>query len=141
MRICPSHWDKLKAAIESRGLMHLVARDAQTAMQNIVLELEGRAQEAYFDPLMQANCMLMSAALRRGGIEMLMGDLCPVCEGIKWNLAKQAADGPDPNWNGGVAATEADEERYWIDGPSDAVLAIAVAKGLVAIPPEERNDA
>jgi hypothetical protein len=130
MRFCQPHWDALRAAIDKRGLMALVAKDGAAALQNTVLELEGREKEAYYDPLMSAHWMIAGAAQQRIGLALLVGDLCPVCEGIKWNLAHQAEHGIDAGV--GRLMTQEDEERYWIDGPADAVLAEARARKLVA---------
>ena len=129
MKICPDHWTKLREAVKARGLWQYVAKDGHAAMQNIVLELEGREREAYFDPLMHAHNMIWSAALERCGLALMMGDKCPVCEGIAFNLAL-----PDNTY------TPDAEEHYWIDGPADAVLAICTEKGMPATPTGAQAD-
>ena len=136
MKACSKHWQMLRAAIEERGLSHLVAKDGHAAMEPMVLQLEGREREAMFDPLMSAYWMIVSAATARVGLSLYAGgdEQCPVCVGVAWNLAKQAALGADPDYNGGNPTTEADEERYWIDGPANAQRVIAEEKGLVQPP-------
>jgi hypothetical protein len=131
VKICASHWEKLRAAVDARGMSALVAKDGHAAIENTVLELEGREKEAYFDPLMGANNMIWSAALERIGLDLMVGEKCPVCEGITWNLEMTRLHGAHPSDHGKVFTAE-EEERYWIDGPADAMLAVAREKGLVA---------
>ncbi len=55
MNFCQEHWDMLKAAIESRGLMDLVAPDGETAVAQLAHQLEaGEAKPTNYDPLMSA---------------------------------------------------------------------------------------
>lgn len=106
MNFCQPHWERLKPAITSRGLGDFVAKDGAEATRQVakalanpdVLHLED------FDPLMAANNMIFSAAMRARGLAMLQpnedGSMpCPLC----------VAAGPhDGNWIDG-AATEAAE--------------------------------
>jgi len=133
MRICSGHWAQLRVGVEQRRMGHLVAKDAKQAFENTVLELEGRSQEAYPDVLMAANNMIWSRALELVGLSLMMGDLCPVCEGIKAN-----AGVIDPKL--GRVYTPEEEEAYWIDGPLDQLLKEAVAAGFMPASKEQDHD-
>jgi len=129
MKPCDKHWTMMRAAVEERGITHLI----KTAQQNhaaIVDQLErtdaGRQPDAgapradEFDPLMSAYWMVMSRALEHGGLYLMHtpeggGHYCPICEAIKHT--------PD--------STPEATERHWIDGPADAALAQAAQLGLV----------
>jgi hypothetical protein len=55
VNFCQEHWDMLRAAIEERGLMDLVATDGGTAIAQLKHQLEaGEAQPTNYDPLMSA---------------------------------------------------------------------------------------
>ena len=121
MKFCQKHWDMLRKAIEDRGLTHLIAKSGEQAAENMVSELRG--EEHPYDPLMAAHWMISSAALDQGGLYMMTGDHCPVCEAIKHTAEHPLADG-NP-------AGEEWVEKFWIDGPANAVLAECREKGLV----------
>lgn len=113
MQICKEHWEKLRAAIEKRGLSHLVANSGEQAFENIISELSG--ENAPHDPLMSCNWMIHGQALERGGL-YLMGQkedgtaYCPICEAISHG---------------------AGDEKFWIDGPAEAELTFCREQGLV----------
>lgn len=119
MKFCQTHWDMLRASVESRGMGHLVAANGRDALARTVADLEGRAEPDDFDPLMGAHNVILSRALDAVGLGLMFGDLCPVCEVL-------------PNWppipEGHRYATN---ESYWIDGPVDAMREIAQQRGLV----------
>lgn len=103
MNICKPHWDALKFAITSRGLGDFIAKDSAEVMRQIktsfanpdILKLED------FDPLMAANNMIFSQAMRHRGLALLQCDEatgrppCPLC----------VVAGPNA--------------QNWIDGASD----------------------
>lgn len=126
MRICQKHWDALRAALDARGIGHLGAKTDDDARRAIVTELEGRRDENDFDPLMSANWMIFSKALELGGLAA-MGlnehgeQYCPVCLALKC-CKVGGEDG---------FRDLAHVESHWIDGPADAMLAVAKEKGLV----------
>ena len=127
MKFCQPHWNKLRAAIDARGLGHLGAKSGAEAVEAIVLELEGRPKEAMPDPLMTAHNMIVQAVGNRVGIVELIAETygpCPVCVGMKTN------EGAPDSVTGRIFTPE-EEESYWIDGPADAVLAIFAREGLV----------
>lgn len=99
MKICPDHWARLRAAIDERGLSHLVARSGKEATDRIVAQLEHSVEHreslrdamrkqdeaASFDPLLGANFAIFSNALEAGGLYLMTPDeqgqpRCPLCE-------------------------------------------------------------
>lgn len=113
MRICQTHWDKLRAAIDARGISHLGAKTGEEAMEDMKAAMEGREHD--YDPLMDCNWMITTKALELGGL-WLMGmdehgeEFCPICEAVR-------AGAP---------------EDHWIDGPADEALAECRRRGLTA---------
>lgn len=63
MKFCPDHWERLRAAIESRGLMALVADSGEQAASNLARELTDGPTIDSFDPLMGAHNMIVSNAM------------------------------------------------------------------------------
>jgi hypothetical protein len=116
MKFCQTHWDALKAAIESRGLGHLIAVNGRDAHARAVADLTGKADVSDFDPLMSAHWMIVSRATQDFGIGIMGVDAngnqyCPACELIK------ATPQPAPGHR------YATNDLYFIDGPADAILA------------------
>lgn len=129
MQICPDHYEKLKAAIEARGLTRLIAKDAQTSFDAAVREIQGEpAEPGDYDPLAACCWMIMGRALEMAGLYLMTGDLCPVCEAMKhtahWPRNAQETE----------PAGEAWVEKHWIDGPADAALAHCQRNGLTSPP-------
>jgi hypothetical protein len=42
MKICKTHWEKLRAAIDKRGLTPFVAKDGKAAVKDIATRLGGK---------------------------------------------------------------------------------------------------
>jgi hypothetical protein len=85
MKFCQPHWDLARELVEKHGLMPLVAKDGQEAIDRTVAELKGAPLAETFDPLMQIHWHFTNNALRLGGLEMLTPKAdgtprCPVCE-------------------------------------------------------------
>ncbi len=86
MKICKDHWEMMRNAIEDRGMSGLVARDSETAFDNIKEELSGGRPD--FDPLMSMHWHWTNEAIRCGGLYLMGedetgandGQFCPVCE-------------------------------------------------------------
>jgi len=56
MKFCQAHWDKMRAAVEARGLTPLVAPDREHAIANVIDEIEqGKQTLDNFDPLMSMH--------------------------------------------------------------------------------------
>jgi hypothetical protein len=121
MRICQAHWDKLKQAIEDRGLMHLVAGSGEKAAGLVERQLQG--DDTAYDPLMAANFAIWNNALKAFGIQMMSGDApCPLC---LMDDHKKTCTEP------GCKAEGGDD---WIRYAADGQLEVAKGKGLVANP-------
>jgi len=88
MKLCLPHWNQLKEAIEATGLSKYVAPDGKAAIRNLVGGLEGKPERDVFDPLMAANLAIWSNALDKGGLYMMTGDYCPICESEKAGYRK-----------------------------------------------------
>lgn len=103
------HWEALKQGVQNRGMWHLVARSGEEATAHMLQELRG--EEAPFDPLMAANWAICGAAIEFGGLAMLSGNICPLCEA---------------DVHGGHA-------NNWINGCLDEQLRYAFEKGLMPV--------
>lgn len=114
MKMCQSHWDDLKIALELRGLMGLVAKNGDVAMSQMVDQLNGEEGPESYDPLMAANFAIWGNALRLGGLYLMAEkDLCPICESEK---------------------NDAYPAEWWITNAADEQLARARKLGLVPPP-------
>lgn len=125
MKFCQKHWDMLRSAIEARGLMHLVAKSGEAAMERAVEEVEGRADDTSYDPLMSAHWMISGRAIEMGGLYLMTGDLCPICE-----VVENTSHWPREGESEPVGAAWV--EKQWIEGPADAALAYCQERGLTA---------
>ena len=123
MKICTQHWENLRIAIKSKGMWHLVAGSGEQLVERIKKELKDEATVE--DPLMAANMMIWSRAIKVGGI-YLMGqkedgsDYCPLCE------LDLHADPNDSNLKEGEKPSE-----NWIEGCTEALRKENQAKGLI----------
>ena len=125
MKICPSHWDKLRAALDERGLTHLVG-NADSAREQITGELEGvPGSQLPRDPLLSASFSIMGVAIKNGGLYLMEGDYCPICEAVKHTTGVWR----HPLTNELMTADQI--ERWWLDGPADAELQAARDRGSV----------
>jgi hypothetical protein len=87
MKFCQDHWDRLRAAIDARGLGGLVARDGERALENMAAELEagpGAASLTTFDPLMGAHWAIVNNIMGFVGLAVMApnadgSERCPLC--------------------------------------------------------------
>jgi hypothetical protein len=117
LKICEEHWNKLRAAIELRGLSRFVAGGAQKAVN---LLASSASFGDTFDPLMAANFAIWNNALEAFGLNMMVEDApCPLCL-----MDKHAAEctEPDCKKNSGLD---------WIEFAADGQLEVARQKGLL----------
>jgi hypothetical protein len=128
MQICDKHWKMMRAAIEERGLSGLVAQSGEALMERTLAEADGSATPAGYDPLAACNWMVMGRAIESGGLYLMNGDFCPICEAMKHtaHLPRQGETEP---------VGEAWVENHWIAGPADAALGYCREHNLV--PPEQ----
>lgn len=108
MKFCMPHWNALREAIRSRKMWVLVAPNGLAASRRIQDELDGVETDATYDPLMAAHWMISNKALEYGGLYLMTGDYCPLCE--------VAVHGPD-----GIA-------EEWINGCTDSILEYVKSK-------------
>lgn len=110
MRFCMPHWDRLKKAIDERGLSHLIAKDGKEAADSAVRQLKGEDDASDFDPLMSATTAIYGAFVRDIGLAAMGTDehgqeLCPLC-GVK-----KQRDDLDENWLQGAATDSLEQAR------------------------------
>jgi len=107
MKFCQPHWNELRQAIKSHGVWDLVATSGEEAMSQVVDELKGveKTLERY-DPLMAAHNMITGRAIQCGGLYLLTGDYCPLCELAKHTRPEVARD-----WITGASKAAADMAR------------------------------
>lgn len=80
MKICQTHWEALKVAIDERGLSKFIAQSGTEAAKRIEGQLKGQTDATTFDPLLNANFVIMGNAVSIGGLYLMTGELCPMCE-------------------------------------------------------------
>lgn len=101
MKFCQEHWKQLRKAIDDNGLGHLVAKDGEQAVKDLVEQAKLGVTPDNFDPLMFAHNIIFAKIIEHSGLTYFMPDAphngCPMCE----------PDEVNPNW-----ATK------WIDGAS-----------------------
>lgn len=118
MKFCDEHWAKLRAGVQSRGLWHLVAESGEDAIQRMERELDdGKSSAASFDPLMGAHWAICGRAIAAGGLYLMTGDYCPLCELDAHATNEKPERGP--------------LSEQWIEGCLDAQRKHAEALGLV----------
>lgn len=76
MKMCKTHWDALRAAIDACGLNKLVSKSGDEVVRRMV--------QGGSDPLMDAHNLILANALDKGGLAILMDnedgtERCPVC--------------------------------------------------------------
>lgn len=81
MNWCKEHWDRLREAIDTRGLSGFVAKDGYEAAANMAKDLEG--QEPPFDPLMgcwvRLNHKMLESLKNQGRVDLRLVLMCPMC--------------------------------------------------------------
>lgn len=101
MQICKEHMERLRKAVEDKGVGHLISDEFDVILNRIREEFLGNPPRDSYDPLTHAIYTLMSNALLYGGGYLLMQQpdgsyLCPCCEvnhhipeGIEGNSADE----------------------------------------------------
>lgn len=80
MQFCDVHWQKLRAAIDARGLSDYVpANGTEAADKMRDATTRGEFTAANFDPLMGAHNTIVRNALNLAGLAVLQHDGCPIC--------------------------------------------------------------
>ena len=101
MKMCADHWTGCQTAIETRGLSHRISQNDEELKKRIENELKGIEDKYDYDPLAQLCFAIYSQSLKAGGLYLLGGDYCPLCE-------LKEKTGVDPN--------------EWINGAADAIF-------------------
>lgn len=120
--MCKTHWDRLRAEIDARGLSDLVAPDGKTAAMQIVDQVhkhqdgEQEVTPANFDPLMAAFMGIMSNGIELAGLEAMTVKGCLLC----WIIDEAPRRNADP----------ATFEK-WIEYAANDSLTAARSLGLV----------
>jgi hypothetical protein len=113
MEMCAAHWADLRKALDDRGLTPLIAADTDAAAVNLQASIDGEYDPVkHWDPLMASTLAIYARGLECGGLYLMTGDYCPLCELAKHGSAEQPAK--------------------WIDGCTDAMQAHARSLGLIA---------
>lgn len=115
-----------RKAVEDCGMGHLVVQGGEAAAEIVRAQLEG--DETTFDPLLTAWSMVSSKALEMGGLYLMSGDYCPVCEAMKYTASW-------PNEHSDEPVGEAWVENHYTVAVVEAVADMAREKGL--IPPKQ----
>lgn len=131
--VCQKHWGMMREAVDVRGMSHLVAKDGRAAMENTVAQIEGRATEENWDPLMTAFWNMKTLGLNKCGLASLAEGFCILCEIQKSydDLQAHPEKMESPDWPKGAVPRDA---QGWIDSCMDAMLSHARDKGLVPRP-------
>ena len=79
MQFCHDHSHVLRNALRQRGLWAFVPSDSP------LIEKEGKATPAEFDPWIMAGLLISEQAVRAFGTYLLSGNYCPLCE-VEENL-------------------------------------------------------
>lgn len=98
MNMCKEHWEKLKEAIDTRGLSKFVANNGQEVANYIARDVKGENTVVDFEPLMGSSTCLSGLAMRIGGLAVLSpnddGTMpCPVCFLQSFDYVAAAAEG------------------------------------------------
>lgn len=105
MKFCQPHWERLKGEIKSHGVVDFIAKDGAEALSQVVGQLKGEQQtKRNYDPLMAAHWMIVNRALECGGLYLMTGDYCPLCEVKKHGKAPNI----DELWVKGVSKAAVD---------------------------------
>jgi hypothetical protein len=123
MNICQEHWDRLRAAVEARGMSHLVARSGQEAAANTVEQMEEGVSPDNWDPLMAAFVALGSKGLERCGMAAFAPGFCFLCEVRKSFEHCKTLPEFDPDLH--------KDDDFWLNSCMDAMLEHAREIGLM----------
>jgi hypothetical protein len=102
MKLCPDHWEQLRFAVRVRGMEPYVSKNMAELQKKLAAQdMKG----AISDPLADAVAMIYQRALEDGGIYLLVGEICPLCE------LEKVQKGGGANWINGATDALAHEFR------------------------------
>jgi len=120
MQMCEPHYAALRTEIENQGMASMIPETAEQARASVITALEEAqtgVQEGPFDPLLTAVFQIYGNAVRTGGLYLLAGDYCPLCEVRKH-----------------VPAAENNADALWISGCVTAIAEHVRENGLLKPP-------
>lgn len=133
MKFCQPHWDRLRKAIDDRGLSDLIAPDGETAAAQMADQLKraeaGDESETLvnYDPLMAAHWAIVNNVSGLGpgiALELMMpdedgSDRCPLCyanEGHKLACNEEGCTFTFDDWCERAADDQAEHVRKLREG-------------------------
>lgn len=76
MKICQTHWDKLKELLDQHDLSKFIAKNSENAAKILIQELKG--EHKHPDPLLICNNMIWQRSIETFGLG-IMQENCPCC--------------------------------------------------------------
>lgn len=160
MKHCAEHWKAMKAAVETRGMGHLGARNSDELIAQTTRALEAglagkEPDHKEFDPLISMNWAFCHRATEQMGLGIMMekdaeavefekdydvpandGHYCPLCcAKIAFLRHARGAGGRcgEPTCQIVVAPGDKPYDEQWIEDCADAMLVKAREYGLVTV--------
>lgn len=147
MKICEKHWVDCRAAIDNRGLTHLI-KSGKELIDTTVAQLESgeKIDPKDYDPLSSLNFMLWGRAIELMGMQAMLvdeslandatrnhGHICPLCSAraaFDYHNTPTGTCG-DPQCTLKVEQGSTPWDTKMIDGASDAIFEHCKNVGLV----------
>lgn len=140
MKICQTHWDKMRAKLDELGIGHLGAKSGQEAAAAMQRQLEdaqeggdGSPTNREWDPLMAMNFAFWSRAMDVVGLAVMMEDFgCPLCHArADYDLHSKPGGCGDPACTRPQETSSVPTDEEWIQGCAEAQRDEAHRRGLV----------
>jgi hypothetical protein len=78
MKFCQPHWDKMRAAVDARGMTPLLADSGEEMATRLERQIsDGETTIDNFDPLMDMHWAILNNTDPR--VLLMPGDVCPLC--------------------------------------------------------------
>ena len=142
MKICDTHWARMRAELDSLGLGRLGARSGEEAIAALARQLgdreaggSGEPTDDEWDPLMAMNFAFWSRALEVVGLEaMSEGFGCLLCRVREDYDAHSRPDGCGvPGCSRERVTDPEPTDENWVKGCAQAMLAEARRRGLATV--------
>lgn len=115
MQPCQEHWDKLRKAIDDRGMGHLVAKDGKNLIEKFdEFKAVGAETLDNFDPLMAAFMGTVARLVKQSGNAAILENNPDGSERCMWCYVNEKCECGRPGKKCGEA---------WIDFAADGVQA------------------
>ena len=119
MKFCSVHWNKLCEGVNLRGLGHLVTHKEEES-----IDVDNVPKTKNYDPLINLHWSISLHAVQMGGLYLLSGDYCPVCEAIETMVGREDVESEE-------IVTLEEVEYYWLEAPLNAELKHCKDKGII----------